>query len=212
MYLYWSLYSGFLSFASTSSLLPPPLCYLPPFSPLQLCHQGTTQNNLTSGEERVRSVFFIFMRHVLWNIVEPKKISLIYAFLMTKGSNLPYAIGTCLLVGTVKMLWFLFKFLAALGLCCCVRAFSLAVRSGGCSSSWCVGFSCCGAQAPEACARSDAWASVVVARGAPLLWGTWNLPRPGSNPCPLEVTGGLLFSLFPGKSRENVKNTFLTMC
>ena len=50
---------------------------------------------------------------------------------------------------------FIYLFMAVLGLCCCVRAFS----SCGARASHCSGFSCCGAQA------LDARASVVVARG-----------------------------------------------
>ena len=54
--------------------------------------------------------------------------------------------------------------MAALGLRCCMRAFSSWQRAGatlccGARASQCSGFSCCGAQA------LGAWASVVVARG-----------------------------------------------
>ena len=50
---------------------------------------------------------------------------------------------------------FIYLFLAALGLCCCARAFS------SCSvwASHCGGFSCCRSRA------LGAWASVIVARG-----------------------------------------------
>ena len=61
-------------------------------------------------------------------------------------------------------LFYLYLFLATLGLRCCVRAFSLVAASGGalrCSTraSRCGGFSCCGAWA------LGARASVVVVRG-----------------------------------------------
>ena len=79
-------------------------------------------------------------------------------------------------------------FLAALGLCCCARAFSRgAVRAspGG-------GFSCCAARA------LGAQASVVAACGlssgdtAWLSCGTWNLPRPGIKPVSPALPGGFL--------------------
>ena len=78
-------------------------------------------------------------------------------------------------------------FLAALGLCCFVRA----VSSCGMQASHCRGFSGCRAQAP------GAQFSVVSAHGlssfgsqAQQLWhmslhSMWNLPGPGVNPCPL---------------------------
>ena len=58
--------------------------------------------------------------------------------------------------------FFLFFVLAALGLRCCVLAFS----SCGVRASHCGGFSYCGARA------LGAWASVVVARGLSSC-GTW---------------------------------------
>ena len=60
---------------------------------------------------------------------------------------------------------FIYLFLAALGLCCCVWVFSPSAASGGYSSVAVCGLLivvaslCCGARAV------DAWASVVVARG-----------------------------------------------
>ena len=65
----------------------------------------------------------------------------------------------------LNFIFYLFVyFLAALGLCCCTRAFSscgewgLTLRCGAWASH-CGGFSCCGARA------LGARASVVVARG-----------------------------------------------
>ena len=55
--------------------------------------------------------------------------------------------------------WYTFFFLAALGLRCCMQAFSLVAVSGGYSSLRCAGFSCCGARA------LGTRASVVVVRG-----------------------------------------------
>ena len=56
---------------------------------------------------------------------------------------------------------YLFYFLAALGLCCCMQAFSSCGEQGysscGARASHCSGFSCCRARA------LGAWASVVVA-------------------------------------------------
>ena len=39
-----------------------------------------------------------------------------------------------------KFIYFIYLFLAALGLCCCAQAFSLVVASRGYSSLWCMGF------------------------------------------------------------------------
>ena len=123
----------------------------------------------------------------------------------------------------------LFLFLAALGLRCCVQAFSscgkwgllfVAVRG----LLICGGFSCCGARA------LGAWASVVVARGlsscgsqalerrlrscgsralehrlsscgtwAQLLRGMWDLPGPGFEPVTPALAGGFLTTVPPGK-------------
>ena len=63
-----------------------------------------------------------------------------------------------------KINLFIYLFLAALGLCCCARAFSSFGEWGatlrcGAWASHCGGFSCCGAWAV------GTWASVVVARG-----------------------------------------------
>ena len=41
----------------------------------------------------------------------------------------------------LKFIYFIYLFLAALGLCCCTWAFSSCSHSGGYSSLWCVGFS-----------------------------------------------------------------------
>ena len=56
--------------------------------------------------------------------------------------------------------YFIYLFLAVLGLCCCTRAFSSCGERVHCGAraSHCGGFSCCGAWA------LGAWASVVVAR------------------------------------------------
>ena len=63
-----------------------------------------------------------------------------------------------------KFIYFIYLFLAALGLFCCARAFLYLRRAGstlhcGVWVSHCGGFSCCEVRA------LGAWASVVVARG-----------------------------------------------
>ena len=70
---------------------------------------------------------------------------------------------------------FIYLFLAALGLCCCARAFSSWRREGatlhcGARASYCGGFFCCRAQA------LGTRASVVVARGLSSC-GSWALER-----------------------------------
>ena len=108
---------------------------------------------------------------------------------------------------------FIYLFLAALGLCCSARAFSLVVASGGYScgarASHCSGFSSCGARA------LGSRASVVVARGlsscgsqalehrlsscgaqAYLLRGD---PGPGLEPVSPALAGGFSSTAPPGK-------------
>ena len=83
---------------------------------------------------------------------------------------------------------FFFKgfFLAVVGLCCCTQAFSACSRgaplSWGARVSPCRGSSCGAASLAR-------WASVAVTRRlsgggaeASLLWGTWHLPGPGTEP------------------------------
>ena len=110
-------------------------------------------------------------------------------------------------------------FWAALGLRCCVQAFSscgerglllVAVRG----APHCGGFSCCGARA------LGARASVVEARGlsrcgsqavecrlsscgarASLLCGMWDLPGPGLEPVSPALAGGFLTTVPQGKPR-----------
>ena len=85
---------------------------------------------------------------------------------------------------------FIYLFLAALGLCCCLWAFSSCGEQGllfvAVHRLLIVVASRCGAQAV------GTRASVVVARGlsscglrAYLLHSMWDLPGPGLDPCPL---------------------------
>ena len=112
--------------------------------------------------------------------------------------------------------FFLFLFLAALGLRCCawlsVAAVSGATLHCCAQASHCGGFSCCRAQA------LGARASVVVAHRlsicgsqalerrlsscgtrAQLLGGMWNLPGPGLEPVSPALAGGFLTNAPPGK-------------
>ena len=85
-----------------------------------------------------------------------------------------------------KRFFFFFFFLAVVGLCCCTQAFSACSR--GAPLSWGARVSpyrgsSCGA------ASLARWASVAVTRRlsgggaeASLLWGTWHLPGPGTEP------------------------------
>ena len=73
-----------------------------------------------------------------------------------------------------KFIYFIYLFLAVLGLRCCARAFLVAARGGysscGAQASHCSGFSRCGAWA------LGTRASVVVARGLSSC-GSWALER-----------------------------------
>ena len=112
---------------------------------------------------------------------------------------------------------FIYLFLAALALRCCVRAFLQLRRVGatlscGAWASYCGGFSCCRARA------LGTRASVVVAHrlssccsgalehrlsscGAQpyLLCGMWDLPGPGLKPVSPALAGGFLTTAPPGK-------------
>ena len=74
------------------------------------------------------------------------------------------------LVVLLLIFFFFLKFLAALGLHCCVRAFSSCSEYCGAQASHCGGFSCCRAQAP------GAQASVVAAHGLSSC-GSWEIGR-----------------------------------
>ena len=120
--------------------------------------------------------------------------------------------------GSVKNVMGIYLFWTALGLRCCVWAFSIcgervaALRCGA-RASYCGGFSCCRAWA------LGTWASVVVACGlsscglraleyrlsscgarAWLLRGMWDLPGPGLEPVSPALAGGFLTTVPPGKS------------
>ena len=118
----------------------------------------------------------------------------------------------------VKKLIYFILFLAALGLCCCARAFLQMWRVGaticcGAQASHCRGFSCCrgralGARASVFAARRlSSCGSRALERGlsscgarAQLLRGMWNLPRPGLKPVSPALAGGFLTTAPPGKS------------
>ena len=90
---------------------------------------------------------------------------------------------------------FIFLFLAALGLCCCPRAFSSCGAGAplccGARASHCSGFSCCraqalGMQASVVAARGlQSAGSVVVAHGLSCSTACGIFPDQGSNLCPL---------------------------
>ena len=130
---------------------------------------------------------------------------------------------------TVKdILFFFFNlFLAALGICCCVRAFFSCGERGLLFVAVhrlliVVAFLCWGAWA------LGTWASVVAARGlsscgswavehrlshcgawAQLLRGMWDLPGPGLEPVSPALAGGFLTTVPPGKSQ---KTSILRVC
>ena len=104
--------------------------------------------------------------------------------------------------------------MAALGLRCCVRAFSSCGKRGLLFVVVCgllIAVACCGARAPSV------RASVVVARGlssgswalehrlsscgawAQLLHDMWDLPRPGLEPVSPALAGGFLTTVPQGK-------------
>ena len=137
-----------------------------------------------------------------------------------------YVLDTCLLsemyfakifsqfVAYLFFLNFIYLFiylLAALGLRCCVRAFSLVAVSRGYSSLWCMGFSLwwllllwstgsrragfssCGLQALERRLSS-------CGAQAQLLCSMWDLPGPGIKPMSPALAGGFPTTAPPRKS------------
>ena len=105
---------------------------------------------------------------------------------------------------------FIYLFLAALGLRCCVQAFS-SCGERGYSSSWCVGFSvqwllllhstgsrCTGFSSCGLRARERRLSSCGAQ--AQLLHGMWDLPGPGLEPVSPALAGGFLITAPPGKS------------
>ena len=104
---------------------------------------------------------------------------------------------------------FIYLFLAALGLCCCARAFLQLWRAGatlhcragatlrcGVQASHCSGFSCCraqslGARAPVVVAHGlQSAASVIVAHELSCSAACGTFLDQGSNPCPLHWQAG----------------------
>ena len=117
-------------------------------------------------------------KHIYFILVSTNFISLLlHQYLSTLKRMLMVNIYTSTIVTSqfwvcdrsllfLKIYLFIYLFWAALGLCCCTRAFSSCSEWGGYSSLWCAGFSlqwllfsCCGARALAV------QASVVVACG-----------------------------------------------
>ena len=91
-------------------------------------------------------------------------------------------------------------FLAALGLHCCMQAFSSCSERGPCSScsvqaSHCGGFSCCRSQALGCTGFCS------CGTRAQLLLGIWDLPRPGIEPRSAALAVGFQTTGPPGKSK-----------
>ena len=120
---------------------------------------------------------------------------------------------------------FIYLFLAALGLHCCVRAFSLVVAIGGYSLLQCTGFSlqwllCCRAQAlgtrasvVVACRLSSCGSWALEHRlsscgtRAYSLRGMRDLPGPGLEPVSPALAGGFLITAPPGRSLQYISKS-----
>ena len=99
------------------------------------------------------------------------------------------------------MKFYNYLFLMALGLCCCVQAFSSCSKQGlpsscGAQASYCNGFSCC-----------QAWALGCMCFSSYSTWtqflcSMWHLPGPGIEPMSPVLAGGLSTSGPPGKSKK----------
>ena len=71
-------------------------------------------------------------------------------------------------------------------------------------ASHCSGNSCCRTQALSMDSVILAHGQVHCGTAASLLWGMWNLPRPGIEPVSLALAGGFLSTVPPGESRFSV--------
>ena len=95
----------------------------------------------------------------------------------------------------------MYSFLMALGLCCCVQAFSSCSKQGllscGAQASYCNGFSCC-----------QAWALGCMGFSSYSIWtqflcSMWYLLGPGIEPMSPAMAGGPSTSGPPGKSKKS---------
>ena len=127
------------------------------------------------------------------------------------------AVSSKVLTTLLKNFLFI-NFLAVLGLCCCVRAFSSCSRWGLLSScsersshdsgfSWCraealgcVSFSICGAQAQQ------------LEHSGLVAHNMWDLPRPRSEPVSPALASGFLTTGPPGKGPRLYLQTVATSC
>ena len=147
--------------------------------------------------------FFYFPCHLKYtlNVFQMFRCSIKFSY---RGVNSPFIISFFFFL---LYFYFIFPFLAALGLRCCTRAFSScqerwggATLHCGARASHCSGFSCCRAQA------LGTRASVVVAHRlsscgswAQLRHGMWDLPGPGIEPVSPALAGRFLTSVPLGK-------------
>ena len=119
-----------------------------------------------------------------------------------------------------KIYLFIYLFLAVLGLCSCVWAFTSCCKLGLLSrcdvqASHCGGFSCCWAQAlgyvgsGAGTHRLQSKGSVVVVDELSCPGSMWNLPRPGIELMSLALTGRFFTTGIPGKSKPTILNLFI---
>ena len=104
---------------------------------------------------------------------------------------------------------FMYLFIAALGLCCCARAFSSCSSGGyalccGTHNSHCHSFSCCGAWAPRCMGFTScsSWAPEcrLSSCGAQSPCSMRHLSGPGIKPLAPYLAGGFFTTGLPGKS------------
>ena len=105
------------------------------------------------------------------------------SFIMLKSRYCPELLSHLSFFSFFFFKIYLIYFLAVLGLCCCMRAFSSCGKQGLLFAAvpwlFILVASCCRAQVLGPVGFSSCVAY------AQLLCGTWELPGPGSNPCPL---------------------------
>ena len=115
----------------------------------------------------------------------------------------------------------IYLFVAVLGLCSCVWAFTSFGKLGllsscGVPASHCSGCSCCWAQAPghvgsvAGTHRLQSKGSVVVVHELSCPGSMWNLPRPGIELMSLALTGRFFTTGIPVKPKPTILNLFIT--
>ena len=144
------------------------------------------------GDSLAIAITLSFMGHLLGNMG-----------LYCDSHHLPVSWFLLYIISCRRSLFFWKNFLAALGLHCCLWAFSSCWQWGllsgcGAQASHCRRFSCCRTQALRACGLSSSSLRALqhglssCGSQTQLPLGVWNLPGPGIEPVSHTLAGGLI--------------------